>query len=91
MKLVSIVLILLAIAIVGFGLSAATGAPQEAVVVALGLFLLVLARIAQAEDNFNKLQKPLNSILAEIQEKTTSTSTKEEDHKGKKGNLFFKD
>ena len=59
MYVISIILVVISILILLFGFTASTGAPQEAVVVALAIFFSILARMAQASGDTSKIVKEL--------------------------------
>lgn len=57
MREFSIILVVLSIVVVGGGMFVSQSAPQESVVVALGCFVAILARIAQATAHHQEIFK----------------------------------
>lgn len=63
MKVLSIILVILALAVLGLGLVNAKSAPQEAVAAAIACFLGIMARVAQAAGHHDDLMEINKAIL----------------------------
>lgn len=68
MKILSIVLVVFSLIVVTFGLLISKGAPQESVVVGLGCFLGIMARIAQASAHHGAISKQKEGNIEASQE-----------------------